>query len=126
MERGICVARNDYNRFCCNIKSGRFAEARKGKLSGESLMLSSVYKKGIKKVKSYSSFLVRCWSLQEEGEPKRVFNIKHIQSGQQTRTSDLSEAQAWMAEMTDSPQPETASDTEDRAASNSASANARK
>ena len=78
-------------------------------------------------MKSYSSFLVRCWLLKEEGEPKRVFNIKHIQSGQQTRTNDLSEAQAWMAEMTESAQAEakTASGA-DRASSNSASPNARK
>lgn len=79
-------------------------------------------------MKSYSSFLVRCWLLQEEGEPKRVFNIKHIQSGQQTRTDNFSEAQAWMAEMTESAQPEaeTASGAKGRASSSSASATARK
>lgn len=58
-------------------------------------------------MKTYSSFLVRCWSLQEETEaqPKHVFNIEHIQTGRQTRTSDLAEAQQWMAEMTQVKQP---------------------
>lgn len=58
-------------------------------------------------MKSYSSFLVRCWLLQEEadGEPKRVFNVEHIQTGRQTRTDDPGEAQRWMTEMTEAAQP---------------------
>ncbi len=63
--------------------------------------------RGKQAVKSYSSFLVRCWLLEEETEaqPKQVFNIKHIQTGRQTRTSDLAEAQRWMSEVSQAKEP---------------------
>jgi hypothetical protein len=37
-------------------------------------------------MKSYSSFLVRCWVIREEGQAERVvFDVEHIQTGEHWR-----------------------------------------
>jgi hypothetical protein len=37
-------------------------------------------------MKSYSSFLVRCWVIREEGQAERVvFDVEHIQKGEHWR-----------------------------------------
>jgi hypothetical protein len=38
-------------------------------------------------MKLYSSFLVRCWVIREEGQAERlVFDVEHIQKGEHQRT----------------------------------------
>ncbi|MFN7930444.1 MAG: hypothetical protein U0Y68_21475 [Blastocatellia bacterium] len=46
-------------------------------------------------MKLYSSFLVRCWVVQEETE-KTVFDIEHIQNGEHQRAASPEEAMQWM------------------------------
>jgi hypothetical protein len=46
-------------------------------------------------MKLYSSFLVRCWVIQEERE-KIVFDIEHIQNGEHQRAASPEEALEWM------------------------------
>lgn len=51
-------------------------------------------------MKLYSSFLVRCWVIQEESEKpvaeKLVFDIEHIQKGEHQRAASAEEAMQWM------------------------------
>lgn len=46
-------------------------------------------------MKLYSSFLVRCWVMQEEAE-KTIFDIEHIQKGDHLRATSPAEAMDWM------------------------------
>jgi hypothetical protein len=37
-------------------------------------------------MKQYSSFLIRCWVIRDEGQPERiVFDVEHIQTGEHWR-----------------------------------------
>ena len=48
-------------------------------------------------MKSYSSFLVRCWLIPDESNGQRsVFDVEHIQTGDHCRVTALTEAQEWM------------------------------
>ena len=46
----------------------------------------------------YSSFLVRCWVIQDSSQAERhVFDIEHVQTGQHTRLASLTEVQRLIA-----------------------------
>ncbi len=48
-------------------------------------------------MKSYSSFLIRCWLLPDSSQGEQcVFNIEHVQSGERRRAERLIEAEEWM------------------------------
>lgn len=49
-------------------------------------------------MKSYSSFLVRCWLIPDEsdGQQRSLFDIEHIQTGEHRRIAALTEVQDWM------------------------------
>lgn len=51
-------------------------------------------------MKLYSSFLVRCWVIQEEtetsGAEKIVLDIEHIQNGEHQRAASPDEAMQWI------------------------------
>jgi hypothetical protein len=47
-------------------------------------------------MKSYSSFLVRCWVIREEAEEKLVFDIEHIQKGEHLRAATPEAAMEWI------------------------------
>lgn len=50
-------------------------------------------------MKTYGSFLVRCWLLGDPaGGTRAVFSVEHIQTGRSTRVESLAEAQCWMFE----------------------------
>lgn len=60
-------------------------------------------------MKLYSSFLVRCWVIQEEDEKvvpeKIIFDMEHIQNGEHQRTASPEEAMEWMLTACRSNQP---------------------
>ena len=47
-------------------------------------------------MKSYSSFLIRCWVIREEAEEKLVFDIEHIQKGDHLRAATPEAAMEWI------------------------------
>jgi hypothetical protein len=50
-------------------------------------------------MKLYSSFLIRCWLIQDSSQGERsVIDIEHIQSGGHIRAATLSEAENWILE----------------------------
>ena len=55
-------------------------------------------------MKLYSSFLLRCWVLQEDDE-KIVFDIEHIQKGERLRAVNADEALQWILQTTKNFQP---------------------
>ena len=51
-------------------------------------------------MKSYNSFLIRCWVVTDERQTERaVFHVRHIQSAENTRSDNLSEVQRWMMQV---------------------------
>jgi len=45
----------------------------------------------------YSSFLIRCWRIQDPSQGERsVFDVEHIQTGNRQRVASLNEATEWM------------------------------
>jgi hypothetical protein len=50
-------------------------------------------------MKRYSSFLVRCWLIDDQVEEKRsVIDVEHIQTGGRFRVARIVEAEQWMFE----------------------------
>lgn len=50
-------------------------------------------------MKSYGSFLCRCWVIREESQDVRtVIKIEHIQTGAQMRATGFAEAELWIIE----------------------------
>ncbi len=48
-------------------------------------------------MKSYNSFLIRCWLIHlESKDDKCVIDIQHMQSGEHKRAATLTEIQEWM------------------------------
>ncbi len=48
-------------------------------------------------MKSYNSFLIRCWLIHlEPKNDKCVIDIRHMQSGEHKRAATLTEIQEWM------------------------------
>ena len=47
-------------------------------------------------MKSYSSFLIRCWVIRGEEEEKFVFDIEHIQKGDHLRAAAPNAAMEWI------------------------------
>ena len=49
-------------------------------------------------MKSYSSFLVRCWLISNESEQRErtVLEIEHIQTGAHHKGASICEAEDWM------------------------------
>jgi hypothetical protein len=48
-------------------------------------------------MKSYSSFLIRCWLISNESECERtVLEIEHIQTGAHHKGTSIAEAEVWM------------------------------
>lgn len=47
-------------------------------------------------MKSYNSFLIRCWVIRSEAEEKFVFDVEHIQKGDHRRTTAPEELIAWI------------------------------
>lgn len=48
-------------------------------------------------MKSYSSFLIRCWLISNESECERtVLEIEHIQTGAHHKGTSIAEAEGWM------------------------------
>jgi hypothetical protein len=57
-------------------------------------------------MKLYSSFLIRCWLIQDTPHEERsVIDIEHIQTGHHTRAASLTEAETWMLEACRNMQP---------------------
>lgn len=57
-------------------------------------------------MKLYSSFLIRCWLIQDSTENERsVLDVEHIQTGGHTRAATLVEAEEWMFEVCRTMQP---------------------
>lgn len=56
-------------------------------------------------MKLYSSFLLRCWVIRDEAEPKIVFDIEHIQNGEHRRAATADEAMAWILAACQTSQP---------------------
>ncbi|MFN0122941.1 MAG: hypothetical protein ACKV2V_20770 [Blastocatellia bacterium] len=67
-------------------------------------------------MKTYRSFLTRCWVIEETaGIPRYVFEVEHIHGGERLKTSDPDEVRDWMFRQLlarDPPAPETESETE--------------
>lgn len=61
-------------------------------------------------MKRYSSFLVRCWMIQDEAEKiipeKIVFDIEHIQKGEHQRAASPEEAMQWIMTACQNNQPD--------------------
>jgi hypothetical protein len=50
-------------------------------------------------MKLYSSFLIRCWLIEDSQRGERkIIDVEHIQSGGRTRARSLTEAEGWMFE----------------------------
>lgn len=49
-------------------------------------------------MKSYSSFLIRCWLIRNSGsqEEHSVLDIEHVQTGERVRVARLCEVQQWL------------------------------
>ena len=48
-------------------------------------------------MKQYSSFLVRCWLIEDSQQGERVvIGVEHIQTGGHRRVASLPEAEEWM------------------------------
>ena len=51
-------------------------------------------------MKLYSSFLIRCWLIQDRTHDERpVIDVEHIQTGGHARVASLAEAEEWMFEV---------------------------
>ena len=50
-------------------------------------------------MKTYSSFLIRCWLICEPPlEERSIIEVEHIQTGVHTRAASLIEVEEWMLE----------------------------
>jgi hypothetical protein len=49
-------------------------------------------------MKHYSSFLVRCWLIDDTSDERSVIDVEHIQSGGRTKVTSMGEAEQWMLE----------------------------
>ena len=50
-------------------------------------------------MKLYSSFLIRCWLIEDSERGERtVIDVEHIQTGGHRRVASLHEAEEWMLE----------------------------
>ena len=50
-------------------------------------------------MKLYSSFLIRCWLIDDSARGERsVIDVEHIQTGGHTRAASLAEVEEWMFE----------------------------
>ncbi|MDX2033050.1 MAG: hypothetical protein SF339_20400 [Blastocatellia bacterium] len=58
-------------------------------------------------MKSYNSFLIRCWAIRSEAEEKFVFDVEHIQQGDHRRTTTPEELIAWILERSQDPPAQT-------------------
>jgi hypothetical protein len=51
-------------------------------------------------MKLYSSFLIRCWLIEDSQQGERVvIGVEHIQTGGHRRVASLPEAEKWMLEL---------------------------
>lgn len=56
-------------------------------------------------MKSYSSFLLRCWVIREESE-KIIFDVEQIQTGERQRATTPEDALQWILAVCQNYQPE--------------------
>lgn len=48
-------------------------------------------------MKLYSSFLLRCWLIDDQSQPERsLIDVEHVQSGGHKRVANLTEAEEWI------------------------------
>ena len=47
-------------------------------------------------MRTYGSFLIRCWLTGDQQDAQLVFTVEHIQTGEHTRVDRLSELQDWI------------------------------